>query len=169
MSQEKPLTAKQAAFADAVVKGSSMREAFLLTHPHAKDWKTDSVNRAAKRLAARPQVKARINAVHEKAVEVAGLEVAEVLLAAKRIAMSDIGKIIGEGSKVLLPHELDPATRAAVASFKIDEYGRIEYKFWDKNAALEKLFKHLGLYEKDNSQQQPPQITEIRLVPLRKD
>lgn len=170
MSHVKPLTAQQAAFADAVVKGASMREAFLATHPHAAAWKTDSVNRAAKRMAARPQVKARIHAVHDKVAEAVGIEIAEVLQSAKRIAMSDIGKIIGPGNKVLLPNELDDATRAAVASFKVDEYGRMEYKFWDKNAALEKLFKYLGLYKRDNEQQPTAQvITEIRLVPLCKD
>jgi hypothetical protein len=40
----------------------------------------------------------------------------------------------------------------AIKSFKIDEYGRIEYQFWDKNAALEKAAKILGLFEKDNHQ-----------------
>ena len=69
-----------------------------------------------------------------------------------RLAFSDIGRIISEGGKVLLPHELDDDTRAAVSSFKIDEYGRIEYKFWDKNSASERLFKHIGLYETDNKQ-----------------
>lgn len=73
-----------------------------------------------------------------------------------RLAFSDVANIIGEGGKVLLPHELDAATRAAVSSFKIDEYGRIEYKFWDKNSASERLFKHIGLYEKDNAQKTDP-------------
>lgn len=69
-----------------------------------------------------------------------------------RLALSDIGKIIGPDGKVLLPNELDDATRAAVSSFKIDEYGRIEYKFWDKNSATERLFKQMGLYKADNEQ-----------------
>jgi phage terminase small subunit len=67
---------------------------------------------------------------------------------------------------LLLPHQLDEDTAAAVASFKIDEYGRIEYKFWNKVDALDKLMRHLGLYERDNAQQPPPVIREIRLVPL---
>jgi len=39
-----------------------------------------------------------------------------------------------------------------VASFKIDEYGRIEYKFWPKNAAIDMAMKHLGLFKEDNKQ-----------------
>jgi len=45
-----------------------------------------------------------------------------------------------------------------VASFKIDEYGRIEYKFWDKNSALDKAAKILGLYELDNKQKSDPLV-----------
>lgn len=84
-----------------------------------------------------------------------------------RIAFSDIGKIVGENGKVLLPHELDPDTRAAVASFEIDEYGKIKYKFWDKNSASERLFKHLNLYKENNEGARPlSQVAIISLVPL---
>lgn len=34
----------------------------------------------------------------------------------------------------------------------MDEFGRIEYRFWDKNAAQEKLARHLGLYKRDHGQ-----------------
>jgi phage terminase small subunit len=87
---------------------------------------------------------------------------------AARLAFSDIGQIIGPTGKILLPHELDPETRAAIASFEIDEYGRIKYKFWDKNAALEKLFKNQNLYKDDNKGRGGPavQVAIINLVPL---
>jgi phage terminase small subunit len=57
------------------------------------------------------------------------------------------GKLI-----VLMPNELDAATRSAVRSFKIDDLGRIEYHFWDKNAALERAAKILGLFKVENAQ-----------------
>jgi phage terminase small subunit len=84
-----------------------------------------------------------------------------------RLAFSDIGRIIGPDGKVLLPNELDDDTRAAVSSFKIDEYGRIEYKFWDKNNASERLFKHQNLYKENNEGTRPlTQVAVISLVPL---
>lgn len=84
-----------------------------------------------------------------------------ILTETARLAFSDVSKIIDPiTGKVLLPNELDEATRAAVASFEIDEYGRIKYKFWDKNSASERLFKHIGLYEKDNAQKANP-IAEV--------
>ena len=73
----------------------------------------------------------------------------------KKIAFSDIRNLMRDG-KVLLPEELDADTARAVQSFEIDEYGRIKYKFWDKNAALEKASKILGLYELDNKQKMDP-------------
>lgn len=91
-----------------------------------------------------------------------------VLTETARLAFSDVSKIIGPTGKVLLPNELDEATRAAVASFEIDEYGRIKYKFWDKNTASERLFKHLNLYKEDNKGRGGPtvQVAIINLVPL---
>lgn len=90
-----------------------------------------------------------------------------VLEETARLAFSDVSKIIGPTGKVLLPNELDPATRAAVSSFEIDEYGRIKYKFWDKNNASERLFKHLNLYKEDNKGKAPLlQVAIVQLVPL---
>lgn len=39
-----------------------------------------------------------------------------------------------------------------------------KYKIADKNTALEKLAKHLGLYEKDNTQKTNPLAELIRAV-----
>jgi phage terminase small subunit len=96
----------------------------------------------------------------------AGLDAGKILAEVAKLAHSDIAGIMATDGKVKLPHELDAVTRAAVASFKIDEYGRIEYKFWDKNTALEKAMKHLGLYEKDNAQKPAALVGEVRLVAL---
>jgi len=37
-------------------------------------------------------------------------------------------------------------------------------KFWNKNDALEKAFKHLGLYERDNSQKAANLTLQVLLV-----
>jgi hypothetical protein len=37
-------------------------------------------------------------------------------------------------------------------------------KLWDKNAALEKLMKHLGLYETDNRQKAPNIAIQVQIV-----
>lgn len=110
------------------------------------------MHEAASRLAADCKVAARIDALCRVAAEKAGLKAAEILLEIRRICLSDIGCLLHADGRWKLPSELDQDTRAAVKKFKIDELGRIEYEFWDKNVAIEKAARHLGLFEKDHSQ-----------------
>ena len=150
---EHGLTPAREKFAHLVGSGTSQAEAYRQCYPSSASWKPVSVHQKASHLAAEPIVAARIAEVQARSAERAELDGAEILKEIKRLALSDIGGIMhDDGKRVKLPHELDPATRAAVASFKIDEYGRIEYKFWDKNVALEKAAKIKGLYEVDNKQ-----------------
>ncbi len=153
VKNERGLTPARERFAQLVGSGIKQAEAYRQCYPSTATWKPVSVHQKASRLAAEPIVAARIAEVQAGAAERAELDGAEILKEIKRLALSDIGGIMhADGKRVKLPHELDAATRAAVASFKIDEYGRIEYKFWDKNAALEKAAKIKGLYEVDNKQ-----------------
>lgn len=163
---EHGLTPQQEKFAQLVGGGSPGVDAYRAAYPKSKDWKDEAVRVNASKLIALTNISLRIKAIQALGAEKAGLKAASVLEEVRRIAHSDIAGIMTADGKVKLPHELDPVTRAAVASFKIDEYGRIEYKFWDKNTALEKAMKHLGLYEADN-QQQPTTVTKIELVGVR--
>lgn len=150
------LTAAQERFAQEVVKGLSMTEAMYIAYPASKRWKTSAVHNRASKLAHLDLVRKRIDLLTIEAASQAVLEAADVMLEVKRLALSDIAGVMHEDGRVKLPNELDPATRAAISSFKIDEYGRIEYKFWDKNSALDKAMKHLGLFERDNGQKTNP-------------
>lgn len=150
---EHGVTAAQERFAQLVgAAGHSQSEAYRQAYPSSLGWKPESVRQKASHLASLPHVAARIAQLQAGAAERAELDGAEIMKEIRRLAHSDIAGIMHLDGRVKLPHELDPATRAAVASFKIDEYGRIEYKFWDKNAALEKAAKIKGLYEVDNKQ-----------------
>jgi phage terminase small subunit len=166
---ENGLTPLQEVFAQTMVIGNvSQSDAYRHAYPKSATWKPDTVHQAASRLMSHSKIRARIAFLQKKSAETVGLEASKVLEEVRRLAHSDIAGIMTADGKVKLPHELDPVTRAAVASFKIDEYGRIEYKFWPKNDALDKAMKHLGLYEKDNAQQ-PAAVTRIELVELQKD
>lgn len=80
-----------------------------------------------------------------------------------RLGLSDVRKLFDDSGRLLQPHEWDDDIAAAVASIEVDQrkepgedgevYTVTKIKAWDKNSALEKLMKHLGLYEKDNEQQ----------------
>lgn len=51
--------------------------------------------------------------------------------------------------------KLSPAARSLYAGVKVTKEG-FEVKMHSKDAALEKVFKHLGLYKKDNEQSSTP-------------
>lgn len=152
---EHGLTAQMEKFAQEVAKSKTLSDAYRESYKCSR--MTDKqINEEASKLAANPKVSQRIAVLRAAAADRAELDAAEITREIRRVAMSDIGGIMHANGRVKLPHELDPATRAAVASFEIDEYGRIKYKFWDKNSALEKAAKIRGLYEEDNKQKTDP-------------
>ncbi len=78
-----------------------------------------------------------------------------------RVGFSDLRKIMDpETGRMLDPCEWDDDTAAAIASIEViettDRNGKTRYythkvKTWDKNAALEKLCRHLGVYADDSA------------------
>ena len=166
---EHGLTHQQEKFAQCVASGKSQSEAYRTAYPRSNVWRDKAVHVAGAKMMAIGKVSERVSVLAKKVEERFAIDTERLLREAHRIAHSDIAGIMHPDGKVKLPHELDPETRAAVASFKIDEYGRIEYKFWDKNSAIERLFKHKGLFKEDNDQAKPVVFTEIRLVPLQPD
>lgn len=152
---EHGLTPKQEGFALEVAKNKSLSDAYRANY--ACQRMTDKqIHEESCKLAANPKVSQRISALQAAAADRAELDSAEIIREIRRVAISDIAGIMHEDGRIKLPHELDAATRAAVASFEIDEYGRIKYRFWDKGNALEKAAKILGLFEKDNKQKTDP-------------
>jgi phage terminase small subunit len=146
------LTPQQEKFAQAVASGKSQVEAYRSAYPKSAKWKDEALRVAGAKMSAIANVSVRIKQIQAKGAEIAGLDAAKIAAEIAKVAHSDIGGIMDENGRVKLPHELDPATRAAVSSFKIDEYGRIEYKFWDKNTALSNAARITGMFEADNRQ-----------------
>ena len=95
-----------------------------------------------------------------------GLTVERVLTEAMRLAFFDIRKLTDAEGNPIPINQLDDDTAAAIQGLELatermrgDEGGAEtvvrKYKVADKNAALERLFKHLGLFQKDNDQNNP--------------
>ncbi len=163
------LSPRQEKFAQGIAAGLTQSDAYREAYPRSRNWASEAARVAGAKMSAIANISVRISELRAVAAELACLAGAEVMREIKRIAMSDIGKIVDANGRIKLPHELDDATRAAVASFDIDEYGRIRYKFWDKNAALTSAAKILGLFGADNKQQVPVLVGEVRLVALEAD
>jgi hypothetical protein len=125
---ERPLTPRQERFAQLVAHGKkSQADAYREAYPTSCQWKDASVYVAASELAADAKVSRRIQELKVITHENVGLQAEKVLMEVKMLAHSDIGSVMHPDGRVKLPNELDPATRAAVKKFRIDELGRIEY------------------------------------------
>lgn len=148
---EHGLTPQQEKFAQEVAKGSSLSDAYRASYKSGR-MKDKQIHEEASKLSANPKVSQRLSALRGAIADRAELDAADITREIKNLALSDIAGIMHADGRVKLPNELDQVTRSAIASFKIDEYGRIEYKFWDKNSALERAAKILGMFEKDNKQ-----------------
>lgn len=157
MPAKSGFTPKRERFAQEIVRGLSQADAYRLAF-NASSMKPETVHKRASELMANGWVTGRVAELAAAVEREVVVETADLLRESMRVAFSDIRQVMTPDGKVRLPQELDADTARAVASFKIDEYGRIEYKFWDKNSAMERLFKHKGLFEKDNRQKADPLV-----------
>lgn len=166
------LTHQQETFAQKVAEGLNQSDAYRYSYPESRKWADSSVWPKASQLASNGKVAARIRELRALAAEMAVMTTADVLIEAMRIARFDVRKLFDERGALKPISEIDEETAAAIQSIEVFEQysgqgekrvliGRTKrYKFADKNAALEKLFKYFGLYEIDNKQKTNP-ITEL--------
>lgn len=109
----------------------------------------------------------------DKRSEKTGITAERVLRELERISFFDQRKLYHDGGKMKHPTEWDDDTAAVVSGLKVteefagkgDERECIgftkEVKLWDKVSGLDKLAKHLGLYERDNAQRAPNLAMQI--------
>ncbi|MEW5709819.1 MAG: terminase small subunit [Pseudomonadota bacterium] len=139
--------------------------------------KNDRVAEAcASRLLSSDKVQALIAEFSREVAEKLELKTEDVLREAMRIAFCDPRRLFDERGRLLHPTRWPDEIAAAVASVEVVEesagrggerelvcYSK-KVKLWDKNSALEKLFKHLGLFEKDNAQKTDPMKALLEFV-----
>lgn len=148
----RPLTQQMEDFALAFVSGKSQADAYRHAYPKSVNWKPNALYVNASRLLAQPNIVRRVNELRARVASKTVLKRAEVLNTIRIMTSSTVKSLINDNGKFKKPHELDDETCEAIASIEIDRYGAIKYKFWDKNSAVEKAARVLGLYEKDNKQ-----------------
>lgn len=105
----------------------------------------------------------------DKLQESSELKTERILREIAAIAFFDVRELFREDGSLKSPTEWPPHVAASVASIEVvemaggaavSEEGGVRHvpmyvkkiKIWDKNSALEKAMKHLGLFEKDNTQ-----------------
>ncbi len=78
-----------------------------------------------------------------------------VLLQVSRMAFVDVRRLADATGKLIPLHLLPEDVAAAIQDMTVQTRGDVKlykFRFCDRNSALDKLMKHLGLYEKDNRQ-----------------
>jgi phage terminase small subunit len=154
------MTPKQESFAQQVASGKSLTEAYRQAYPKSQKWKLEALYVSASQLADAPKVSIRIKELQLASAAEAKISDAKTLKEIACIAFFDPRKLFNEDETVKFIHELDDSTAAALASFELNKVGKpTKVKVFDKNSALEKLCKHLGLYEKDNTQRGQVAVT----------
>jgi len=155
------LTPKQEKFAVEYVKnGGNASAAYKAAYPASRKWKENAVNVAGSKMLARRKVSVRIEALRKAAEKRNEISIDRVLKEITAIAFVDPSEIWDdEGNMKPISEIPESARRAIVGLEKKVVTGQsseetLKAKLADKNAALEKLMKHLGGYERDNKQKQ---------------
>ena len=124
----------------------------------------------------KPSVQAAIAARQKEREQRTAVTADRVLLEAARLALFDPRKLFNDDGSPKGITELDDDTAAAVAGIEVVEQfegsgkervfvGYLKkYRIADKNSALEKLFRHHGLYERDNGQKTDPLTSLLHAI-----
>lgn len=168
----KPLTAMQNDFVDAYMELGEQTKAAEIAgfkQPH----------KAGASLMAKPHVMAEIDR-RRKRIEQRVIKPGEVITQTVNIMRGNIGDVMDwgfteveiqkpDGSiatilqpwvKVIPKDQLPREVLDAIAEISLTEKGAFKIKMHDKGAAVDRLMKHLGLYEADNKQISDP-IAEL--------
>lgn len=144
-------------FAIEYAKDRNGTRAYRAVFPGCKSDKAAAVG--ASQLLKNPNVVSKVEQIEKRAGEVAEIDVARLLKESERLAFVDIRKLFNKDGTPKQPHELDDDTAAALGGIeRVQEgTGRTKvvtwrYKVLDKNSTHERLFKHKGLFAKDNEQ-----------------
>lgn len=134
-------------FAQALAKGKTADEAYT-----DAGFKYNRGNAA--RLKANESIMKRVDELVSKGAEKAETSIARVLQELSRLGFSDIRKAFDANGNLKRPEDWDDEFAASVASVEVVTRnigdGEVEHvhkiKVWDKNSALEKIAKHLGMF-----------------------
>lgn len=144
--------ARHERFAQELAKGKTADEAYALA-----GFKPNRGNAAT--LKANQSISDRVAELIGRGVERAEIDIARVLKELVRLGTSDIRQAFTDDGRLKHPQAWSDDFAASVASIEVvsrvtgkDEDGSAEVehvhkiKVWDKNSALEKIAKHLGMF-----------------------
>jgi phage terminase small subunit len=161
----KNLTLKQEKFCLEYIETGNASEAYRRAF-NTERMKPETVNRNAKAMIDDSKIATRLQALKKPVIEKMELNLEKVLTENMHLAFFDIRTMFNENGTLKPVSEWSDSIGASVKSIEVNELfegsgqDRIrigetkKIAFWDKGAAIDKLMKHLGAYEKDNKQKE---------------
>lgn len=168
----KDLTKKQEAFAQHLALHGSPTEAYKAAGYGGNNATPKTVNEAACRIAKNSKVSARVDELKvrkqkrlDEKFDITVDKIAQELAALGFANMEDYIGTTAEGDAFVDLSSLTRREAAAITEITVEEYTegrgedarnvkRTKFKLADKRGALVDLGKHLGMFEKDNTQRQ---------------
>ena len=177
------LTVKQERFAQKYIELGNGTEAYRQAYDAENMSTQRAISVEACRLLDNPKVALRIQQLEDLQLKRHAVTADRAIVEMAKIAFSDIRKAFDEKGNFKPIHELDDDTAAALAGIEIDElfegFGRDreqvgntrKIRIADKKAALDSLFKHLGLFtdklELTGKDGKPIEISDAKAALLR--
>lgn len=170
------MTPKKQLFVDAYLVEPNATKAAI-----AAGYAEKTARQAGSRLLTDSDIRAALALANEKRAEKAGVSAARVIAELAKIGFADIRKLVRWRSNVTVmgadpdtdepvmnvcnevvltdSHQVDDDTAGAIAEISQSKDGALKVKLHDKLGALEKLGKHLGLFQEPEA---PPAVVVIR-------
>ena len=152
------LTEKQERYCQLRSNGSNKSDAYRGAYKTGK-MKPPSIHRSAHQLELDPKITSRIDTLRAAKERRTQVTTDKVLMETQHLAFSDIRDLFGADGEILAPHLWPDDISKAVAGVDITEIRRgsevqkfYKVKLWPKNPAIDKLMRHMGMFEKDNNQ-----------------
>lgn len=151
-NNEGELTPQQELFCQEYVKDLNGTQAAIRAGYSEKGARTQ-----ASEFLTNPNICVKIKQLNDEKLNAVKVDAQTILSELLKIATSDIRKLFNENGGLLPPSEWPNDVAQAVSSIQVDELFDYDngqkfqvgltkkVKLWDKNAALDKLAKHLGL------------------------
>lgn len=164
------LTEKQEVACQEYIKNKGNRSGAYRSAYNTSNMKPESVNRKAHELFENVKIKARVAELQEDAKKRNNIEIDDLLGHLISYINVNPKRFLKEDGTLKDIHSLSDKDAMAISELIIDtkefagsKFVKTKIKFEGKLESIEKIAKHLGMYEKDNKQKQP-QVIEYKNV-----
>lgn len=151
----------QEAFTESILNGLFQPDAYMKAYPKCKN--NNVARAAASRLLTKVNVKARLAYKRAELAKKYAVDEERITRERVKIGFANIQDYLNEKGHLKPLSEVPRDILAAVSSVKFDGE-KVEFKLCDKQEALDKLSRQLGLYAKDNSQRRELTIVDILAI-----